>query len=158
MSKSLRGEWRSCVQCGTTFYTMPCYDKTHCSVPCANETKRGPRCTPEMFWAKVHKGERCWIWLGTKHYRGYGACAKAYGDTRAHRVSWKLTHGPIPKGQGVLHRCSTPLCVNPAHLYLGDQKQNMADCVAAGRRTHGNAPLDQLLHPQLSKRITGRDW
>src|SRR4051812_12262122 len=77
--------------------------------------------TEDLFWDKVRKGERCWIWTGAKHIRGYGACGASYGDTRAHRVSWLLTNGPIPDGLGVLHRCNTPLCVNPRHLYLGDQ-------------------------------------
>lgn len=110
--------------------------------------------TPEQrFWARVHKGERCWIWTGAKHIRGYGASAVIMGDTRAHRISWLLTRGPIPRGLGVLHKCDTPLCVNPDHLYLGDQKQNVADAVSRGRMTSGFKPLDQILHPQLSKRL-----
>lgn len=106
----------------------------------------------DLFWAKVRKGERCWIWTGAKHIRGYGACGRSYGDTRAHRVSWLMANGPIPSGLGVLHRCNTPLCVNPRHLYLGDQKQNAADCTAAGRRNNRYMPVDQLLHPHLSQR------
>jgi hypothetical protein len=105
------------------------------------------------FWAKVQKDvDGCWIWQGAKHFRGYGACAQTYGDCRAHRVSWLLTNGPIPKGQGVLHKCDTPLCVNPEHLYLGDQKQNHADRVARGRFGHRYQPVETLLHPHLSQR------
>lgn len=139
----------SCPHCG--LIGLPGSIGTH--IRFVHETDRAA-----AFWAKVHKGERCWIWMGAEHYRGYGACGSGYGDTRAHRVAWLLTHGAIPKGQGVLHKCHTPLCVNPAHLYLGDQKQNNADCKAAGRRNNRYTPVEQLLHPQLSRRLTGRQW
>lgn len=120
---------------------------------------RNAACTPEMrFWGQVDKSEgphACWSWTGARHFRGYGACAKSYGDTRAHRVAYMLAKGEIPEGLGVLHHCDNTICVNPAHLYLGDQKVNMADCVARGRKGHAYIPLDQLLHPQLSKRLKG---
>jgi hypothetical protein len=51
----------------------------------------------------------------------------------AHRVSWVLTNGPIPDGAQVLHRCDTPACINPAHLFLGDHQANMRDKATKGR-------------------------
>lgn len=137
----------TCPGCKVTFASQATY---------MNHGRYSTSCTKEMrFWGQVDKSagpDACWLWMGTKHFRGYGACTKQYGDTRAHRVSWLLTHGPIPDGLGVLHKCDTPLCVNPAHLYLGDQKQNSADCIARGRRHGPHTPFEQLLHPQLSKR------
>lgn len=116
---------------------------------------RHVRCSTEeqRFWARVEKSDGCWLWTGAQHFRGYGATTPIRGHTRAHRVSWVLTNGLIPDGAGVLHRCDTPLCVNPAHLYLGSQRQNLADCVARGRYGNKDKPIEDLLHPHLSKRI-----
>jgi hypothetical protein len=74
----------------------------------------------------------CWLWVGTTT-RGYGRI-RAFGSTqRAHRVSWLIHRGPIPSGIGVCHRCDTPSCVNPDHLFLGDQRDNLRDMVRKGR-------------------------
>lgn len=77
----------------------------------------------------------CWIWTAATH-QGYGEiCYKGKKET-AHRVSWELHNGPIPHGLWVLHRCDTRECVNPKHLFLGTQLDNIADCVKKGRNTH----------------------
>lgn len=51
----------------------------------------------------------------------------------AHRISWALAFGPIPPDALVLHACDNPACVNPSHLFLGDQRANMQDCAEKGR-------------------------
>lgn len=71
----------------------------------------------------------CWIWTATVDEKGYGG----FDWTKAHRISWKLYVGKIPKGAHVLHKCDIRPCVNPAHLYLGNHTQNMRDKVARGR-------------------------
>lgn len=86
------------------------------------------------FWKNVFSnGEGCWEWIGYLHPKtGYGlfgmACVMGSSKDRyAHRISWTLKHGMIPKGLFVLHKCDNPACVNPKHLYLGTQKQNIKD-------------------------------
>ena len=86
----------------------------------------------------------CWIWQGWKDRCGYGCTQFGCGRKsrvgkvkKAHRVSYEFYVGPIPKGMYVCHKCDTPACVNPEHLFLGSQKDNMADCSSKGRiKTH----------------------
>jgi hypothetical protein len=91
----------------------------------------------ERFWKKVRKTEGCWEWIAAKQRFGYGVIRA--DDARhtlmpAHRFSWQLHRGPIPKGQFVLHRCDNPACVRPDHLFLGTQFDNMTDMTAKGKR------------------------
>lgn len=76
----------------------------------------------------------CWIWTGPKGSGGYGAFSVRGVDQRAHRASYVIFKGPIPKGLHVLHRCHNPTCVNPAHLRAGTHKENMAERDSLGRR------------------------
>ena len=76
----------------------------------------------------------CILWLLRVDDGGYGwACFHNTGETRAHRVSWVLANGPIPKRMKVLHKCDVPSCVNPDHLWLGTQIENIADMMKKGR-------------------------
>lgn len=79
----------------------------------------------------------CWLWFGVTSGKGYGAMQVNKQQKLAHRVSWEIHYGPIPKGICVLHKCDTPLCVNPAHLFLGTKADNMADRDAKGRTAKG---------------------
>lgn len=74
----------------------------------------------------------CWLWTGAMQH-GYGKIRVVMKDVRAHRASWEIHNGPIPDGMCVLHKCDTPLCVNPAHLFLGTQQENIADKQSKGR-------------------------
>lgn len=91
----------------------------------------------EVFWTKVRKTPSCWHWTGARRWDGYGRLQIPGRQLTAHRYSWELVNGPIPEGTGVLHKCDTPGCVNPAHLFLGDQKVNMQDCLAKNRVWRG---------------------
>ena len=77
----------------------------------------------------------CWLWIGGLVGKtGYGEIhCRPHGVLRAHRVAWELYHNPVPKGFYVLHRCDVPSCVNPDHLFLGTQLENMRDMRRKGR-------------------------
>lgn len=82
------------------------------------------------FWRKVVKTDTCWVWRGhVKHARFRFRGTSDY----AHRFSWRLHRGPVPDGLFVLHHCDNPPCVNPDHLFLGTQSDNMRDRDRKGR-------------------------
>lgn len=88
------------------------------------------------FFKYVRKTESCWIWTGCrKRFLGlpYGGFGYQNKWQSAHRVSWILHFGPIPDGVYVLHRCDNPPCVNPLHLELGNQFDNMRHARERGR-------------------------
>ena len=107
----------------------------------------------ERFFERVQMNlvSGCWNWTGTKNKKGYGVIAGVVDQERlvpkgqqmlAHRVSWMLHMGPIPKGKGahgtvVMHTCDNPACVNPQHLRLGTQSDNVKDMVVKGRKVAG---------------------
>ena len=95
----------------------------------------------ENFWSKVNKDapNGCWEWTASRNRQGYGyfgvkLAPKNWKIKKAHRVAYELTVGQVPDGLNVLHRCDNPPCVNPDHLFVGDQSVNMRDAVAKGRK------------------------
>lgn len=82
--------------------------------------------------------DNCWEYNGYKP-RG----SKSYGYIQiegrakiAHRVSYELNKGEIPKGYVVMHSCDNPCCINPAHLSVGTNKDNSQDMVRKGRHKY----------------------
>lgn len=90
----------------------------------------------ERFWSHVDKSGECWLWTGGRTSTGYGHYRHLNKNWKAHRFAWTLTNGPIAAGLVACHRCDTPLCVNPAHLFLGTQADNLLDMTEKGRRRH----------------------
>jgi len=79
----------------------------------------------------------CHLWTSVS-IGGYGVIRQKGKWAKAHRLSYELYKGKIPKGKCVCHTCDNPLCVNPDHLFLGTHKDNMQDKVRKGRAFTGN--------------------
>lgn len=90
-----------------------------------------PRERFENFSLPVSCG--CWIWIGETNRQGYGQFKLEGRTRRANRISYVFYTGPIPGSLLVCHKCDTPGCVNPDHLFLGTQKENIQDCINKGR-------------------------
>ena len=112
--------------------------------------------TEKDFWSRVDKSETCWIWTGSSR-RGYGCFLMNRQRFQAHRFSWKLKNGDIPTGKLVLHKCDNPPCVNPDHLFLGNQLLNRADCVLKGRQARGSGSGMAKLTEELVLAIRAAD-
>lgn len=78
----------------------------------------------------------CWLWLGSVERGGYGMVSVGGKNRLAHRVSYEAHVGAIPEGKRVLHRCDVRCCVNPAHLFVGSDADNMRDMIAKGRSNY----------------------
>lgn len=88
--------------------------------------------TKKRFWAKVAKKgkDECWEWLSVTSHDGYGRLWFRGRFSGAHRFSWMIHNETIPAGLYVLHKCDNPICVNPNHLFLGTNTDNMRDRVS----------------------------
>lgn len=124
-----------------------------------------PRPPRDRFAEKYETGEGgCWEWAGARNNDGYGTFwngerypgkdGKRGGPVMilAHRWAYANLVDPIPAGLCVLHRCDNPGCVNPEHLFLGTQADNVADCAAKGRRNQAR-PNRPRVYKKLSAQI-----
>jgi hypothetical protein len=110
----------ACQLCGIIFAPVNSRSKW-CSSAC-------------VFWKNVekHGDDGCWTWRLRLH-NGYGVFTTDSKTYRAHRYAWQLVNGSIPTGMKACHHCDNRKCVNPIHLFLGTQQDNIDDMVAKGR-------------------------
>lgn len=137
-----------CGGCGRSFFPDGSRKK-FCDHDCYARSLRVP--IEQRFWSRVNKNSPppahlpqlgpCWLFTGKARLREYGSVAGVLNGKRrplyAHRVAWELTYESVPDGLCVLHRCDTPLCCNPSHLFLGTQADNLEDARQKGRLIDG---------------------
>lgn len=96
--------------------------------------------TDPWYLARVNIPEdptACWLWTGAKTVLGYGQGKRKDKQPYVHRMMWSTLYGEIPPGYVVCHACDNPSCVNPSHLFVGTQGDNMRDKQKKGRATGG---------------------
>ena len=98
---------------------------------------------------RVDVGPECWEWKGARNQYGYGIIRHEGRVLRAHRWAWSLVNGPIPEGLVVMHSCDNRGCVNPDHLSVGTQADNLRDMWAKGRA--GGTPAAQAVATHCSQ-------
>lgn len=125
-----------------------------------------PNKTFTAFWKNVQKPDSffgCWIWVGTYDKGGYGRFGSQ--TKPAHRAMWEMLFGEIENGMHILHKCDNRGCVNPLHLFLGTNYDNIQDKWAKGRgvvpglygENHGMAKLtNEEVRKLREKHSTGR--
>ena len=103
------------------------------------KTRRPKRTIAERleYYSIPEPNTGCLLWIGANDGRGYGHMTINKKTVKAYRVQWELVNGVIPKGVEVCHKCDTPACINPDHLFLGTHLQNMRDATSKGRMQHG---------------------
>lgn len=111
----------------------------------------------ERFWRLVAKGKdnECWEWVGSYYANGYGqfVSGKVVGLKRAHRFSYYIANGDFDRKLCCCHRCDNKRCVNPKHLWLGTQKENVRDCLRKKRFTIGTKHYKARLNQRKVARI-----
>jgi hypothetical protein len=148
-----------CLTCGREFQPTRS-GRRYCSMKCSgnrphhlhgrrlNAPGTPPKHTimsdEQIFWSNVKTvTAKCWFCHANKNR--YGGVRTSKGRMSMHRLSWEIHFGSIPDGLFVLHRCDTPACVNPSHLFLGDHDSNMADRQSKHRQPKGEDQGASLL-------------
>lgn len=132
--------------CDSEIYAASLCSKHYNRLRTRGTLEDGPRARAPLetrFWRYVTKGlpSECWEWHGSKNLAGYGTISTGGREGKrihASRASFLIHNGYLPDSDGkkyvVRHTCDNPACVNPAHLQLGTQEDNMRDVAARGRR------------------------
>jgi hypothetical protein len=89
-------------------------------------------------FSKVDAATGCWLWTASTNKSGYGRLGVDGKVFLAHRLAYAVAHGAIPDGMHVCHRCDTPACINPDHLFIGTNADNMLDKLSKNRQSKGS--------------------
>lgn len=108
--------------------------KKYCSRQCMEEFKHTP-IEQKIKKSYIIEANGCWRWIKSFVLTtGYGKLDHKGKTYSAHRESYKIFKGEIPKGKHICHSCDNKWCINPDHLWIGTQKQNIQDMIAKGRK------------------------
>lgn len=127
----------------------------YCSNQCYIEAK-----------CRINEMTGCWEWVGTLDKNSYGQCSRD-NERIASRLAYKTYKGSIPKGYSVCHKCDVTFCVNPNHLFLGTQKDNMQDMYSKRRNakgeSHGRSKLTEeqvlaIIHDTRKQTIIAAEY
>lgn len=161
LSYSGNGMWRCRCQCGIEKDVHGQSLRQGRSKSC-RRCRFTERTVHDAFKDRVIEGnpDECWPWPrgwrrdGTANY--YGTLMVHRKPYPAHRVSWEVYIGPIPERKHVLHNCDNPCCVNPNHLFLGTNIDNINDKVSKGRQAKGQSVRKNHDHLKGEVVVTSR--
>lgn len=97
------------------------------------------------FRCKYRLLNDCWVWIGRKDSKDYGLFDINGKPYFAHRISYLIHKGDFEQHLYVCHKCNNPPCVNPDHLYVGTQLDNMTDCINQDRQAYGERQGNHIL-------------
>ena len=170
MSKKIILEPKKCPNCGSLFGRESCKrvsdfkEKKFCSRVCSKKYRCGSnhhlyQSLEEKIKNNIKVDEKtgCWVWQGwwrSKQKKGFYGGIKVGGvSLLAHRVSYEFYNGKIPKGMLCCHKCDNTKCVNPEHLFLGTQDDNMKDMANKFRGTNGEKGRHSKLTSNMVEEI-----
>ena len=129
---------RRCETCGSVFRPIKSHSR-FCTKGCCDKWFKATRQVEVTLESLLERTEPvpgcgCMLWTGCPGKNGYGQIKIRQKPHATHRLSWELSNKrPIPEGLVVMHKCDTPACINPDHLSVGTQAQNIADRYAKRR-------------------------
>lgn len=113
--------------------------------------------TQYLLWMLAEKTyikpSGCWYWGGNRNEKGYGLLEVRGVIYRIHRIVYEHCVGEVSESDLVLHHCDNPPCCNPSHLYIGDHRDNILDCVRRNR--HPASILNEEMVREIRNRSTG---
>lgn len=135
MTKSIPSGFCQCG-CGQSVGTLRHQPKKLARFISGHNLRKGTERERFFSHVKMGKPDECWLWTGATSGNGYGN----FDNKIASRVAYLLEYGTFPEELLVLHKCDTPRCVNPSHLFLGTALDNAQDMISKGRANRIGSP------------------